>query len=370
MTRATRFQALAERSFWGKMLATCLLLVSFPVLLHPQGTKDASPGWAQCYCNGQYHSVQLSGGMTCQSLCTGSGAPAGATSSNNGPSPADVEREKREHHLQEEEQALEKQQQQRKRHLAEDEQDIHQRHQQRKQHLAEEEQAQEEHKAANAAAAIQQEEEFARKKQQSVQQLRLPGDSGGDIHDGKPVALGQRGEDRNTGIKKSVHHSAGPVIRDHPSQEAASASAAGQAGKSQGAEAATSSASEVFDKPGPRAPSSEVDFSRRPAAKKLPPGITNNPKYKQLDSERRNLAGQHQSLEQELAQVRAEKQKKGASKGALDLREVEIKDKLGRVEKSQTANQTALEDFTVKWESTPEPKAGSETKPERKDGLK
>ena len=61
-----------------------------------------------------------------------------------------------------------------------------------------------------------------------------------------------------------------------------------------------------------------VDFFARPPGAKLPPGITATTKYQNLDSERRALQQQHQDMKQQLAKVRAEKQKNGAT--SLNLR--------------------------------------------------
>ena len=206
----------------------------------------------------------------------------------------------------------------------------------RLQRLQEVEKAEQEQRARDRASASREQADFERRKQQSVNQLRMPDGSDGTIHDLKPVPTGQQNADRDTAIKPVPPRRAGPVIRNNPSKEAAAASAAGSAATLHGNDAAKALTGEVFDTAGRRAPANEVDFSRDRPTQKLPPGITASTKYQNLDSAGGHWKQQHQDMEQQLAKVRAEKQKNGANKPQLEVQEANIKDKMGEGSRSRT----------------------------------
>ena len=130
----------------------------------------------------------------------------------------------------------------------------------RLQRLQEVEKAEQEQRARDRASASREQADFERRKQQSVNQLRMPDGSDGTIHDLKPVPTGQQNADRDTAIKPVPPRRAGPVIRNNPSKEAAAASAAGSAATLHGNDAAKALTGEVFDSAGRRAPANEVDF--------------------------------------------------------------------------------------------------------------
>ena len=109
----------------------------------------------------------------------------------------------------------------------------------------------------------------------------------------------------------------------------------------EGNDAARALSGEGFETASRRAPANELTFRATRPAQKLPPGITATAKYRNLDSESRALQQQHQDMKQQLAKVRAEKQKNGASKPQRGVQEANIKDKDGAG--SRVANSTIPE---------------------------
>ena len=317
------FRKWSKQARWMLNLALTILLMNVPALTHAQT-------WAQCKCPGRpLTTVQLGPNQTCQSWCGYSSAPRPAPSYpvNTPSQPVSTvnDNQQRENRQQEVEQEEQRQFELRQQQLEQEKQDRI-----------------EAQKARDQAA-------FERRKQLADQQLRMPSGSEDTIHDLKPAQFGQEGSVRDTEIRNIKPRPVSGVVRNVPSKEAAAAAAAGQAGKKQDIDSAVASGREGLDTAGRRAPAKEVDFLHYGTPLKLPPGIEKTDRYKNLNREANQLQRQHQTLEQELAAARAEKQNHPEKKTELEVKEFTIKDQMSHVEYQQKDNGKKLESFIFEF---------------------